>query len=315
MFSTVVFVAAVLGASPALADRPDAAAMVEARAQLREVFGKQADAATTPAARGKLADELLPTAAAERNPAAKFALLVKARDLYIDAGQISGALRATKAIAEAFVPPETIKPEDFLNRGNKCWKEAEELRGGQLIARLEAAEWYYRALPDASGLSKALIDKHLAEIVGSPTGAVTPKRGERWISKTASYRPSSQHENFTPLAGLLTGEETTGKLYKQDFAFHTATEKSPSVVIDLGKPYQLTRVVIDNRRDVPDRADGLQLWLGLDKNRGRKVWQAKQVEQRWEIPLHAVKARYVTLAITNKTPTPLHLAHVWVFGE
>ena len=95
---------------------------------------------------------------------------------------------------------------------------------------------------------------------------------ERWISKDAVYRVSSVYESnvgpFVPLPGLLTGKEGPENLNGDEFAFHTAWEKSPFIVIDLGRQNQITRIVIENRRHEPqnrkelqDRAAGLRVWL------------------------------------------------------
>lgn len=139
-------------------------------------------------------------------------------------------------------------------------------------------------------------------------------QAETWISKDATYTVSSVM--FEPLPSLLTGE---GQLYSSDrnlFAFHTRDEdKTPFIVIDLGKPKTITKVYIVNRPNYAARGENLALWLSDIKSFQLKppVWLADKGQDEWTVTLPSpMKARYIKLGRTSGSP--FHLKLVKVFG-
>ncbi|MCB9882490.1 MAG: alpha-L-fucosidase [Planctomycetes bacterium] len=147
-----------------------------------------------------------------------------------------------------------------------------------------------------------------------------PRYGS-WISKGARFEASStsrwdhpeDHERLLSPAGE--GPE---------FAFHTAIEERPWIVIDLGKSFEVTGIEITNRPLLPERAATLSLALSEDGDHWTEVWRAAKVETSWEVPMPgdataaepaSRKARYLKLALAPKEPTALHLRRVRVFGR
>jgi alpha-L-fucosidase len=111
---------------------------------------------------------------------------------------------------------------------------------------------------------------------------------------------------------------------KGPFAFHTKDEKNPSITIDLKAVKHVDAVEIRNRQDMlQERAQGLTLEVSEDGVVWTKVWQADTVENVWvAVPTQHVagadikgaSARYLRLAVSRETPTPLHLKAVKIYG-
>jgi len=142
---------------------------------------------------------------------------------------------------------------------------------------------------------------------------VHPK--EQWISKNATYKVSSIHENFRPLPSLLNESQ---QYYREetDFAFHTRNESGAWVTIDLGKPKRITRVFVLNRNGAQDRAIGMSLYISSDGKRQQKVWTATQGLPEWNVQLKKpIVGRYVTLKHPDNVAGILHLKKVKVFGS
>jgi len=137
--------------------------LARAEADVREVFGKELSAVSRqPSAKLKadgrklmaaLARKMIETAAGSR-PAAKYALLVRARELAIAAGDSGVGIQAVEGLAGFAGPAEA-------SEGHRLWAEGKDLK-----TRLAAAEVYLRALPglDEGGFERAAVEKRLREL-------------------------------------------------------------------------------------------------------------------------------------------------------
>lgn len=80
---------------------PDEKALIAARTQILEVFGKEAKAATKPELKVELADKMDKLAGdTPDDPAVRYVLLDNARKLYIGAGEVERALSATQNLTQ-----------------------------------------------------------------------------------------------------------------------------------------------------------------------------------------------------------------------
>lgn len=127
---------------------PDAAAITTAGADIQEVFADDLKAARKPADKAALARKMIDTTRGSR-PAARYALLVQARELAIVAGDSVAGVQATEGLA-AFTGPSDPA------QGHRLWNRRNDLR-----SRLEATEIYLRALPTLGGFQRAAVEKRL----------------------------------------------------------------------------------------------------------------------------------------------------------
>ena len=143
--------------------------LARAEADVREVFGKELVAVgRQPAAKkAALARRMIETAAGSR-PAAKYALLVQARELAIEAADSAVGVRAVEELVGGFRPSADSghqTPRDaasWASAGHRLWNAASDQRPPEkLRTRLDAAECYLRALPELEGFQRAAIEKRL----------------------------------------------------------------------------------------------------------------------------------------------------------
>jgi len=167
---------------------PTGPALAAAEADVQEVFGRELKAADTDRERVALAETLIETAGGSR-PAAKYALLVRARELAIEAGDSALGVEAVEGLAEFAGPADVAE-------GHRLWNRDQ---------RLAAAEVYLRALADLAGFQKAAVEGRL--------------RGLGWKPSPIDFNFDESTEGWTagndvgPLAskdGQLTGEITGG---------------------------------------------------------------------------------------------------------
>jgi len=160
-----LLLAAVLGVLP---PPPTGAELAAAEADVREVFADQFRAADTDRERVDLARRLIETAA-ESRPAAKYALLVQARELAIAAGDSTVAIRAVEGLVDGFGPEKRQDAAGWAADGHREWNAAGDRRpADRLRGRLEAAECYLRALPDLAGFQRAAVEGRLKQLGYEP---------------------------------------------------------------------------------------------------------------------------------------------------
>jgi len=151
----VLCVALLLVAVPPPADRakllpvPAAAELAKAEADLREVFGGDLKAARKPADKVALAGKMIGTAEGSQ-PAERYALLTRARELAIAARDSATGIRAVEGLAGGFAGPSNAAD------GHRLWDAARDLAG-----KLTAAEVYLRALPALAGFERGVVERRL----------------------------------------------------------------------------------------------------------------------------------------------------------
>ena len=140
------------------------------------------------------------------------------------------------------------------------------------------------------------------------------------ISRAATFKASSTsvHDRPATHAQLLAGEKT-----KEGYAFHTADEANPWIVVDLGQVKTVRGVRIENRPG-ERRTEGLKLSLSEDGQSWTEVWKAKQWVLVWEVPVTKLeagaqvpgrRARYLKLETTPQKTAPLLLQRVEIYGK
>jgi len=124
-------------------------------------------------------------------------------------------------------------------------------------------------------------------------------RGE-WVSANAKVEVSSTSTWNKYPAELVTQKTPIAKFI---WAFHTAQEDSPWVIITLKKRAKIASFEIINRiqSDVDSwrkLARDLTMWVSDDKKAWKEVWRTKQGQDVWAVNLDKpVEARYVKLGL------------------
>jgi len=153
----VLGVLLLLVAVPPPADRvkllpvPTSAELAKAERTIKEVFGDDLKRARKPADKAALARKMIATAEGS-DPAERYALLVRARELAIDARDLAAGVQAAEGLAG-------FAGNSDASEGHRLWGEA---RG--LAEKLAAAEVYLRALPALTGFQRVAVEKRLREL-------------------------------------------------------------------------------------------------------------------------------------------------------
>jgi len=143
---------------------PTGPALAAAEADVREVFGNRLRAADTDRERVELARRLIETAGGSR-PAARYALLERARDLAIEAGDAAVGVAAVEGLVRGFAPQTPRDAASWASEGHHLWNLAGHKRpADRLRTQLEAAECYLRALPDLTSLNRTAAEGRLREL-------------------------------------------------------------------------------------------------------------------------------------------------------
>ena len=139
------------------------------------------------------------------------------------------------------------------------------------------------------------------------------------LTKDATYTMSSSYDAINVNRDFLLrdGKRIASTLgdYSQAFAFHTADEEDPFIVITLKKDAVLKTIEIENRQDGGQaRAATLTIWVSGDKKEWKQVWTAKKAESKWIIHFEKeVRAKYIKMGLQERQC--LHLNKVRVFGN
>jgi hypothetical protein len=156
----VIVAIVLLGAEPI----PSADDVAGAEADLQEVFGDDLKVADTNKQRTDLARKLIETAA-ESRPAAKWALLQKARELAVAAGDSALGVEAVEELVAGFAPETQQEAAGWASEGHRLWNATGRKRPEEkLQGRLEAAECYLRALEGLEGFQKGVVEARLREL-------------------------------------------------------------------------------------------------------------------------------------------------------
>jgi alpha-L-fucosidase len=122
------------------------------------------------------------------------------------------------------------------------------------------------------------------------------------------------------------GKENYERLFKGEplgYAFHTQNEKNPWAKVDLGAVKNVKAVAIENRQG-DQRSKGLILSVSEDGKEWTQVWQDKEWNNKWFIPVTRFHSginvlgrpvRYLKLELQGNSQRPLLLRRVTVYGD
>lgn len=142
-------------------------------------------------------------------------------------------------------------------------------------------------------------------------------RSLKCVSTDATYKPSSIYSLWgrtaAPLAVFVTGQ---GKLHRDGYAFHTASQADPNVIVMLKNTEMIERIIIDNRRGQHGSANtGLVVATSIYGRKWTTLWRAKAVRQSWLIDCKLpVRARYVMVSRPSAKSTYLSLAGIRIYA-
>ena len=191
---------------------PTGAELAKAEKTVRDVFADELKAADTAKQREALARKMIDTAAGSR-PAAKYALLVKARELAIAAGDSAVGVRTVAALVDSFQPSGVSAQQEqrgaasWASAGHRLWNDATDKRPPEkLRGRLEAAECYLRCLDGLEGFQRAAVEKRLRGLGwrASPIDFTFDDSTEGW---TAAKDIASLRSENGCLTGQITGND------------------------------------------------------------------------------------------------------------
>ncbi len=104
-----------------------------------------------------------------------------------------------------------------------------------------------------------------------------------------------------------------------EFAFHTKSEKQPWVQFSYEQPVTLSALVIRNRGNVQERADGLTLEISVNGTDWKPIWKSPGVQSTWDVDLTGLpvadrRAQKFRLIIAKEAATYFHLGQVRIWG-
>ena len=137
-----------------------------------------------------------------------------------------------------------------------------------------------------------------------------PKPEGEWVSKNAKVSYSSREDMYAPKRDTLL--ECAG----ENFAFHTKRDEDRQfLIVDLGKPMDITGAIIYNRKDEQGkRTDRLRMYISEDSKSWNKVWSSDLAKRYWTVKFeNPKKARYVKLVLEKKEY--FHLSGLKIFAK
>lgn len=136
------------------------------------------------------------------------------------------------------------------------------------------------------------------------------------IAPKATASVSSETEYVPPDGLKLFLKEGISEI---PFAFHTENETEPWVKMTFPSPVRLSALSVVNRRELIERAIGLQLQRLTDKGEWETLWKAEKPAEVWNIDLTSLaparrEGKEFRLVLAGPTPATLHLAHASIWG-
>ena len=141
------------------------------------------------------------------------------------------------------------------------------------------------------------------------------------ISTNASLALSSQSSLDNPEHHKLLFGNTT---FESPFAFHTAVEKEPHLLVDLGKIVTVTGLDIYNQKQYTENPGIFEVQISTDGKKWSVVDSHENSFQHWQvevskfnagIQLPGVGARFIKILLKAKNKNALHLKKVLVYGK
>ena len=169
--------------------RPSADALAKALEKVREVYKDDLTKASQSLDKTPLVNELLKAAdGVGDDDATRLAMFTVATEIAVQGHDPGLAMQALKASVGRFQPDGPADPKEQVERANTLWKEAEAATADKRLGlQIQAAEWYLRAKPAASGFDKTIIEKRLGEL-----GTAAPQATSASPPTTAPSRPRSR---------------------------------------------------------------------------------------------------------------------------
>ncbi|MEK6796877.1 MAG: right-handed parallel beta-helix repeat-containing protein [Spirochaetota bacterium] len=110
---------------------------------------------------------------------------------------------------------------------------------------------------------------------------------------------------------LLKDGPRAGK-YKNSFAATTGDGENNYMLITLAKAAYIRSFYIENRKEAPERAASLAVWISEDNANWTKAWNADKPELSWSIELEKpIHGRYVKVGLTAKNMLTLNKVRVY----
>ena len=142
------------------------------------------------------------------------------------------------------------------------------------------------------------------------------------VSRHAKVTASSTSE-WMPADG---GATLVAATPPASFAFHTAPEAAPQVVIDLGKSIKVTGLFIRNANpeNAMQRMTTLTASVSRDGSNWTEIWRAARNARFWQVAVTQLVSgaqipgrdvRYIRLQTHPQSPEPLLLKQVEVYGK
>lgn len=210
---------------------------------------------------------------------------------------------------------------------------AKMLADGSTVAFKQSAQQLALALPKQTAIHGALVIALTldAPLDGLPSleansdgcsfaldsatyGAVVSRAAKVTASSTSSWMPADGG------ASLVADKPAAS------FAFHTAEEAAPSVVIDLLESKNVTGVFVRNAEpeNAGDRMATLLASVSVDGKEWTEVWKADKSAESWEFPVTSFVSgalrpgrefRFLRLQTHPAKPAPLLLKQVEIWGR
>lgn len=119
------------------------------------------------------------------------------------------------------------------------------------------------------------------------------------VQLSSAYNPAAY-----PAAALVDGD-------KEKLGIHTMDEASPWAQVDLGDSHRISRVVVNNRKDVEGRSYPLHIETSLDGVTYQPFARRDTPYKTWTAKASSRPARYVRLQL--KVPSSLQLSEVEIY--
>ncbi|MGA0176782.1 MAG: c-type cytochrome domain-containing protein [Chthoniobacterales bacterium] len=147
--------------------------------------------------------------------------------------------------------------------------------------------------------------------------AADPARYGTLIGPKAKATLSSDSD-YTPPDGLVKFLDPA--ISEIPFAFHTDNEKHPWVKLTFPAKVRLSAMTIVNRRELFERAAGLELQRLTSSGEWETIWQSDQPREVWNVDLTGLppaerESGEFRLYVAADAMVPLHLANLSLWGH
>ena len=225
MHAALFAVVATLGAE--LLPVPTGGELAKAEKTVQDVFGDKLKAAKTAKQKTELAQKMLETAAGSQ-PAEKYALLQKAKELAIIAGDSAVGIQAVQDLVDTFAPEKPQEATSWGTQGHRLWNQADRKRPPEkLRMQLAAAECYLRCLDGLEGFQRAAVEKRLRGLGWAALWALAFE----FEDGTEGWRAVADIEGLETKGGCLVGRITGGDPHINRFGLSLEAKRCQTIEI------------------------------------------------------------------------------------